>query len=475
MAETTIPPGYEQTTSGLVIPTTLKATDALSDLRHPTAWLTDWAGGRTTSAGLRVSHQSAMSLPTYYACIRAISEDVGKLPLITYRRLTPRGKERAYDHPNYELLHTTPNEDMEALTFRETLQAWALAWGNGYAEIERNSRGEALALHPLHPSRVLIRRDEMGRIVYDVHGAEMIAGALQTTMVRLRSENVFHLRGLGSEGLYGYSILQFARESLGLSLAAQEVGSSFLANGMSISGVLQHPHVLTDTASTHLRESWKSMYSGSGKAGGLAILEEGMQYTPISIPPNQAQYLETRVFQVRDIARWFRMPLHKIQDMADASFNNIEHQSLDYLTDTLMPWCVRWEQQIQRKLFHNDANHFAEFLYVGLLRGDAKARSLFLRTMFGLAALSPNDIREAENMNPIGPAGDTYFIMGNNLIPIEQAIRQPQQALEIPEDDEDERDEDDSESMRLFTPHVPPRAERHEESATPAHNEVHHG
>jgi len=435
MIDTSLPPGYESLKSGLLVPTTIKA-DALSDIRHPTAWLLDWSHSGSTLAGISVNHQSALGLPTYYACIRAISEDLGKVPLITYRRLQPRGKERAPDHPLYTLLHDTPNEDMEALTFRETLTAHALAWGNGYAEIARDSRGEAQAMYPIHPSRVFVRRDEDGRVVYDVFGTEQIPGAQRTIVHRLRSENVLHIRGLGAEGLMGYSVLTLARESLGLSLAAQHYGAAFFGNGAHIGGVLEHPQVLTDTALQHLRESWREMYSGPDKVGTPAILEEGMKWSPISLPPEQAQFLATRTFQRRDIASWFRMPLHKVQDMADASYNNIEHQSLDYLTDTMMPWFVRWEQQIQRKLFRNDVEYFAEHLVIGLLRSDQKARSAFYRTLFNLAAISPNEIRELENMNSIGPDGDTYFIAVNNLMPIQHIIHPPP----IPEIEDDDRE-----------------------------------
>lgn len=410
-------PGYDTTKSGLYMPVQIKA-DAISDLRNPSAWLQDWSTGGMTRSGIPVSHTAVMGLSAYYACIRAISEDLGKMPVITYRRISETQKERARNHRYYTLLHDFPNDEMEALTFRETLTSHALAWGNGYAEIERDSRAAAVALHPIHPSRVLIRRDENARIVYDVFGTEMIQGSRTMRVDRIRAENMLHIRGLGSEGLYGYSILQVARESMGLSLAAQTYGASFFANGAHISGVLEHPGNMTDTALTHLRESWQEMYSGAENSGRPAILEEGMKYTKIGLPPDEAQYLETRNFQVREIARWFRMPLHKVQDLADASFNNIEHQSLDYLTDTMSPWVIRWEQQIKRKLFYDDPDHFAEFFLLSLLRSDQRSRSNYYRVMLSLAAISPNEIRAAENMNSIGPAGDLYYIASNNLTPI---------------------------------------------------------
>ena len=417
-------PGYDATKSGLYMPVQIKA-DAISDIRNPSAWLTDWASGGPTRSGVRVSQSSAMGLSTYYACIRAISEDIGKIPLITYRRTGGINKERALNHKYYQMLHDFPNDEMEALTFRETLTSHALSWGNGYAEIERDTRGDAIALHPIHPSRVVIRRDDYGRIVYDIYGTEMIQGARFTRIDRLRSENVLHIRGLGSEGLYGYSILQVARESMGLSLAAQTYGAAFFGNGAHLSAILEHPGNMSDIALTHLRESWQ-MYSGPENAGKPAILEEGLKYVKIGIPPDEAQYLETRNFQVREIARWFRMPLHKVQDLADASFNNIEHQSLDYMTDTISPWVTRWEQQIKRKLFYNDSEHFAEFFLLALLRSDQRSRSSYYRVMFSLAGINANEIRAAENMNDIGPAGDLYFVASNNLTPINTLLPQQQ-------------------------------------------------
>ncbi len=420
-------PGYQVLKSGIYAPVQIKA-DAISDLRNPSAWLHNWSYSGVTHSGVNVSHHSVMGLSTYYACIRAISEDLGKTPMIVFKRSSETAKDRAPGHKYYQMLHDFPNEEMESLTFRETLTSHALAWGNGYAEIARDARGEAIALYPIHPSRVVIRRDENGKIVYDVFGTDMIQGQSISRVDRLRAENMLHIRGLGAEGLYGYSILQVARESLGLSIAAQTYGAAFFANGAHISGVLEHPGNLTDIALTHLRDSWQELYSGANNSGKPAILEEGMKYTKIGIPPDEAQYLETRNFQVREVARWFRMPLHKVQDLADASFNNIEHQSLDYLTDTLTPWIVRWEQQIKRKLFHDDPEHFAEFFLLGLLRSDTRSRSNFYRVMLSLGALSPNEIRSAENMNPIGPEGDLYYIASNNLTPINTVLQQTEPA-----------------------------------------------
>lgn len=408
-----------------------KAT-AISDLLHPTAWLQDWALGRRTLAGVHVTPASAMTLPTYWACIRAISEDIGKLPLLTYRRIDPRGKERAPDHPLYSLLHDAPNDDMESMTFRETLTHYALAWGNGYALIDRDSRLTPVALLPVHPSRVVVRRDDNGLLVYDIYGGENIPLSMGVQWYRVRSDDMLHIRGLGAEGITGYSVAQLAAESLGLSLAAQTFGAAFFGNGAAMGGVLQHPAKLSDQAAKHLRESFERVYSGPENAGKVAILEEGMTYARLAIPPNDAQFLETRLFQVRDICRWFRVPLHKVGDLEFATYTNIEQQAIEYVTDTLMPWCVRWEQQLQRKLFGVQSSYFCEHALQGLMRGDMAARAEFYSRMFGMAALSPNDIRELENASPIGPDGDTYFVQGNNLIPIEQAIKQAAEPAQTP-------------------------------------------
>lgn len=405
---------------------------AISDLLHPTAWLQDWALGRRTLAGVHVTPASAMTLPAYFAGLRAISEDIGKLPLHVYRKLTPRGKERAPDHPLYALLHDAPNDDMGAMTFRETLTHYALAWGNGYAVIDRDGRLTPTALLPVHPSRVVVRRDDNGMLVYDVYGGENVPGSPGVQWYRVREDDMLHIRGLGAEGILGYSVVQLAAESLGLSLAAQTFGAAFFGNGAAMGGVLEHPAKLSDMAAKHLRESFASVYSGPENAGKVAILEEGMKYARLGIPPDDAQFLETRLFQVREVARWLRIPPHKLGDLEFATYTNIEQQAIEYVTDTLQPWCVRWEQECQIKLFGINSDFFCEHALQGLMRGDQAARSQFYTSLFGVGVFSPNDIRELENMSPIGPEGDEYFIASNNMTTLKQVVEQaenPQPAM----------------------------------------------
>lgn len=400
----------------------LTAANGGSDLHSPSAWLLSWAGGLKTSAGMAVGPVTAMTLAIYYACLRNISEDVGKLPLHTYRRLA-RGKARALDHPAYALLHDQPNDDMTAMTFRETLTHHALAWGNGYAEIVWTPAKDVQALWPIHPSRVQARRDPDGLLVYDIYGGELtLPGSAMQNVRRLRQENVLHLKGLGAEGYEGYSVLRLAAESLGLGLAAQTFGAAFFGNGATVGAVLEHPATLTEAAQKRLRESWQTIYGGPSNAMKLAVLEEGMKYTKLGVPPEEAQFLETRQFQVEEVCRWFRMPKSKVHDLTDSTYSNMEQQNLEYVPDTLMPWLVRWEQELKRKLFAAEPDVFAEHAAQGLLRGDQAARASFYKDLFGVGAMSPNDVREFENLNSIGPAGDTFFIASNNYTPLNQVV-----------------------------------------------------
>ena len=251
----------------------------------------------------------------------------------------------------------------------------------------------------------------------------------QRTTLVLPQRDMLHLRGLG-DGIVGYSVAQMAAESLGLSLAAQQFGAQFFGNGTHTGGIFTHPQTLSDTAQQHLRESLDRYRIGGDDAMKVLLLEEGMKYETATIPPEDAQFLETRQFQVVEVARWFRLPPHKIQELTHATFSNIEHQGLEYVVDTLQPWLVRWEQELKRKLFVDETDFFAEHQVLGLLRGDQQARSNYYRTLFYIGAVSPNDIRELENQNPIvdedgdlDPSGNMYFCQ-NNLATLQTIAKQ---------------------------------------------------
>lgn len=368
-----------------------------------------------SAAGKRVNERSAMQMTAVYSCVRILAEAVAGLPLHLYRYKEDGGKEKALDHPLYLLLHDEPNPEMSSFVFRETLMTHLLLWGNAYAQIIRNGRGEVMALYPLMPDRMAVDRDDKGQLYYEYTTSADDAPISKGSIVRLKPSDVLHIPGLGFDGLVGYSPIAMAKNAIGLAIATEEYGSKFFANGAQPSGVLEHPGTIKDPQ--RVRDSWMSQFGGSANSNKIAVLEEGLKYTPISISPEQAQFLETRKFQINEIARVFRVPPHMVGDLEKSSFSNIEQQSLEFVKYTLEPWLVRWEQSIQRTLFSADEKkrYFVRFNVEGLLRGDYASR------MNGYAVgrqngwMSANDIRELENLDriPAEEGGDLYLINGN--------------------------------------------------------------
>lgn len=369
-----------------------------------------------TSSGKTVTERSAMQMTAVYACVRILSEAIAGLPLHLYRYKPDGGKEKAIDHPLYLILHDEPNPEMSSFVFRETLMTHLLLFGNAYAQVIRNGKGEVIALYPLMPNRMSVERDENGRLYYQYFKTSDEAGGRNESVV-LRPYDVLHIPGLGFDGLVGYSPIAMAKNAIGLSMATEEFGSKFFANGAAPSGVLEHPSTIKDPQ--RVREAWQSQFGGSSNSGKIAVLEEGMKYTPISIAPEQAQFLETRKFQINEIARIFRVPPHMLADLEKSSFSNIEQQSLEFVKYTLDPWVVRWEQSIQRTLFTSEEKrlYFVKFNVEGLLRGDYASRMSGYATARQNGWMSANDIRELENMDRIPPeeGGDLYLINGNML------------------------------------------------------------
>ena len=374
-----------------------------------------------TASGKYVTERSAMQMTAVYCCVRILSEAVASLPLQFYRYTDDGGKEKAVEHPLYFLLHDEPNPEMTSFIFRETLMTHLLLWGNVYSQIIRNGKGEVVALYPLMPDRMRVDRDEHGRLYYEytVYDADDVDGRKGTNgvgrTVRLQPHDVLHIPGLGFDGLVGYSPIAMAKNAIGLAIATEEYGSKFFANGAAPSGVLEHPGIIKDPS--RVRESWQATFGGSGNANMIAVLEEGMKYTPISISPEQAQFLETRKFQIDEIARIFRVPPHMIGDLEKSSFNNIEQQSLEFVKYTLDPWVSRWEQAMVRALLTPDEKkkYFFKFNVDGLLRGDYQSRMNGYATARQNGWMSANDIRELENLDriPAEQGGDLYLINGN--------------------------------------------------------------
>ena len=371
----------------------------------------------STSAGKSITERTAMQITAVNACVRVLSEALASLPLHMYRYTENGGKEKALDHPLYYLLHNEPNLEMSSFTFRETMMCHLLLWGNAYIQIIRNGKGEILGLYPLMPNKMTVDRDENGNIYYEYSRTQEDAPTTEGSTVILDSHDVWHIPGLGFDGLIGYSPLAMAKNALGIAVACEEYGASFFANGATPGGVLEHPSVVKDPE--RLRQSWNSVYQGSKNAHRIAVLEEGVKYQPIGISPEQAQFLDTRKFQINEIARIFRVPPHMIGDLEKSSFSNIEQQSLEFVKYTLDPWVARWEQSMERSLLKDDekGKYFFKFNVDGLLRGDYQSR------MNGYAIgrqngwMSANDIRELENLDriPADDGGDLYLINGNML------------------------------------------------------------
>lgn len=390
-------------------------------LSNPAAWLVDWAGGGKTKAGANITEASALNLSAVYAAVRVLTDTVASIPLPIYERLE-RGKRRATEYPIYRLLHKRPNREMVAFTFKETLQGHLALWGNAYAEIEFNGAGFPIGLWPLLPDRTRAERR---------NGQKVIITRVGDVDEVLAADRVLHIPGFGFDGLMGYSPIKMARESLGLTRAAEEFGSAWFGNGSRPSGVLQTEGKLGDVAQKNLRESWERMHTGLSNAQRVAILEQGLKWQAIGIPPDDAQFLETRKFQTAEVARWFKVPPHMIGDLERSTNNNIEHQGLEFVIHTARPWFVRWEEWIGETLIPeaDRERYFAEFLMEGLLRGDTAARGEFYTKLFQLGAVSPNDIREKENLgNPID-GGDQYFVQ-LNMVPLEQAAEAMQAQAE---------------------------------------------
>lgn len=380
-----------------------------STLSNAKRWLYE-AFGIPFGRGIKVTESTAMRSTAVLSCVRILAETVASLPLPVYRRLKPRGKERT-NHVVADLLQRNPNPRMTAFTFRETMMTHILLWGNCYAEIEYDERGAITALWPIPPHRVEHMETADGDPFFRVTTND----GLQHNVPFYA---MFHIPGLSFDGKKGISVIQWARQSIELALATEQFGAEFFANGTNVGAVVTHPQTLSDPAYERLSKSLKEKYEGLGKSHRLMLLEEGMTFSKNTIPPNDAQFLETRKFQTLEIARIFRVPPHMLADLERATFSNIEQQSIDFVTHTVRPWLIRWEQTINWKLFDSNESKrfFAEFLIEGLLRGETKARYEAYAIGRQNGWLSVNDIRERENLNPI-EGGDIY-LQPLNMVPV---------------------------------------------------------
>lgn len=402
-------------------------------------WIDLSSLGQTSSAGVRVSGGTAIRHPAVWACVRLVSEDLGHLPLHVFRRLAP-GKVVDPSHSLYDVLHDVANPEMDAMVFRETMQQQVMLWGNAYAEIQYNNGGDIIALWPLRPDRTKPVRLLNGELGYEVRFRE---GSGITPQI-LPKERVFHLAGLGFDGIKGYTVFELFSQTIGLGLAQEEFAARFYGNGTHFGGFLQSPNAMSDKVYKRLQEQISNEHGGLSNAHRYKILEDGVTYKEVGMNLADAQFIDSRKFSNTDIAKLFRVPPHKIGELDRATFNNIEELNIDYVVGNTTPWSVRWEKSVHRQLMTREERrqYFVKHNLEGLLRGNTESRSKFFTAMFGVGAYSINMILEREDENPIGPAGDVHYVP-LNMIPADQAMKGLQ-------DDKPDKDPDDERSRRAL-------------------------
>jgi len=368
-----------------------------------------------SSSGTHVSEDTALQTAAVYACVRVISEAIASLPLHVYQ-YTEHGTQLKPDHYLYPILHDIPNPEMTSFSFRETLMAHLLLYGNAYAQIMRDGNGRAEALYPLLPHKMDVNRNEAGELYYTYwRERDDTRPNEKSGAVALRRDQVLHIPGLSMNGLVGLSPIALARNAVGLCIATEQFGADFFANGATPGGVLEHTGGVREP--DNLREQWNAIFQGVGNSNHIAVLEDGLTYHAISVRPDEAQFLETRKFQLNEIARIFRVPPHMIGDLEKSSFSNIEQQSLEFVKYCMSPWIARWEQALYRALIlpSERGKIFIKFNLDGMLRGDYETRMKGFSIGVQNGFMSPNDCRRLENLNdiPDEQGGNEYMVNGS--------------------------------------------------------------
>lgn len=368
-------------------------------LENRATWTMDWLP----------EEAKAMSIATFYAGVRVLSETFAMLPLLVYRRLAEGGKDRATDHELYPVLHDEPNPEMSSFIWRELVMQNLVTWGNHYSEKTHDAFGR-LQLWPLRPDRMEVRWNRASQ-------KEYIYTRSNGQRVQMAPGSVFHVPGMGADGLRGYSLISLHRKTFALYDAAQEFGLNTFRNNARPAVVLSHPKTLSDPAIGRLAGQMDEL-RGSKNAGKTVVLEEGLTLTEVGIPPEDAQYMETRVFQARQIATILRVQAHKLNDLERATFSNITELQIEFMQDSMTPWFARFEGEGNRQLLPGDAEHFIAFLLVGYLRGNPKDRAEALQIRRQNGTISADEWREIEDENPLpGGLGKTYW-MPVNMQPV---------------------------------------------------------
>lgn len=376
----------------------------------------------TSSAGVQIEHSNALEISAVIACVRVLSDSIASLPLKLYER-DGAARTEARMHPLYRVLHDMPNTVMTSFTFREVLMLHLALWGNFYAEIVRDQGGNVQSLWPIPPNKVLVE-------FYSDQGVTRRRYHVQYGEIVLSDAEVLHIPGLGYNGYIGLSPISLARDTLGLAKATELYGSKFFANDATPGGILTHPgNLKSEESIKRLKADWQNLHQSASNARRIAVLEEGMDFKQIGIPPEDSQFLETRKFQVAEIARIFRVPPHMIADVDRSTSwgTGIEQQTMGFVTYTLRPWLVRIEQAITAQLLRGrePERYYPEFSVEGLLRGDTSSRYQAYATARQWGWMSINEIRRSENMEPVpDDQGGDLYISPLNMAPASQVTQQ---------------------------------------------------
>ena len=384
-------------------------------VNDPKAWdpsLWNFRGSQSVS-GENVTEETALTYSAVWNAVQLISGTIASLPLHLMRK---QGREQqiASDDPLYRVMHDRWNPYMTAKVGRQVQAAHVVTWGNGYAEKVLNRVGEVIELWPIPPNRVTNMEMQGADLWYEID--------LGTERKWLPREKILHISGPSFDGFIGYSPIALARKSIGLGMAMETFGSHYFGQGTHPGVIVTHKNKLSGEGHKNLKTSLSDIYSGLGQSHRLMLLEEGMTIEKASIPPEDSQFLESRQFQIPEIARWFNLPPHKLKDLTKSSFNNIEAEQTSFVMDSILPWLIDFEQQYNLQLL-TEGQRYRENLYFkhvveGLLRANSKDRAEYYKSMVGTGAMTPNEVREKEDMNPSAdPLADELW-MPTGLIPV---------------------------------------------------------
>lgn len=382
-------------------------------LVNPAQWLRDWfAGGPPSLTGVNVNEENAVKLISVFACVRLLSESIAMLPFPLYKQLKI-GKEKAYNHALYPILHDISNPECTSFQFRQIMMVNALLCGEGYAEIQRNQSGDVAALWPI-PSKYVTkgRNSNTKELVYKINNPDGTESVLYP-------EQIFVLPGMGFDNVNHFKPVILAREAIGLGLATEAFGATFFGNGTIATGIVEYPGKMSDPAYDRYEKTMTDKYAGLKNSNRLIFLEEGLKFTQLTIPPESAQFLQTRKFQVIEVARFFNVPPHMIMDFEGATFSNIEQKSLEYVTYSLLPWITKWEQSVLKDLLtpNERKKFFAKLTVDALLRGDFKTRMDGYHMMIQDGVWNADEVRELEDQNPQPDGQGQIYLCNGNMIP----------------------------------------------------------